>query len=209
MKFNQLSDDARQKAIAWYSSCESQEFDGRDSYDGLEEGLKYLGITVTTQQCGRNGKGQPMYGPAFNWSGFCSQGDGLVFRGQWEAAEMNLAGLLADRPDDVDLMRIGQQLLIIALAHPLATCSVTTTNYGPGLPLMGVDNCYAMSPTAEPDDDELPLEVQDTLQQLMRDAADYCYAELEEEYEYRTGEANAIACIEDNEYDFDEDGERT
>jgi hypothetical protein len=208
MKFNELSEDARQKAIAWYAGCESQEFDGTDSYEGLEEGLKYLGITVTDEQRGRNGKGQPMYGPAFEWSGFCSQGDGLVFRGNWSATEMKLADLLADRPQDVDLMRIGQQLLIIALAYPLATCRVTTTNYGPGLPLMGVDECFTNMIEAE-SDDELPLEMQDTLQKLMRDAAAYCYAQLEAEYEYRTGEEQAIACIENNEYEFDADGERT
>ena len=50
-------------------------------------------------------------------------------------------------------------------------------------------------------------EAEDEVQTLLRDFADWIYARLEEEYEYRTSDEQVEESIRANEYEFDEDGD--
>lgn len=209
MKFNKLSKAAKQRALEWWTQLEGEEFDGSEHYEDLATGLKYLGIDVDTRTVARS----TQHGTRcvdkyeFEWSGFYSQGDGLAFKGSWRAEDMDLGALVENRGAESPLLAVGQQLMLVLLKHPLGRCTITTTNYGPGLPRMGVDDAFTRDDDGPAGNDlEMDNDTYIALREAFKAAAHICWCQLRDAYEDATSEENAIACIEANGYSFSKDG---
>lgn len=73
-KYDELSDEAKEKARDWYR-CGGLDYDWCDSvYEMADTAASLLGIDID-----RKGKSTP----AIYFSGFSSQGDGACFEGTW------------------------------------------------------------------------------------------------------------------------------
>ena len=57
------------------------------------------------------------------------------------------------------------------------------------------------------DDKELTADAEETVNECLRDFADWIYKQLENEYDYRTGEESCREAIEANDYEFTEKGD--
>ena len=217
MKYAQLSKDAKERARQWWKDLEAQEWGqmrAPDLYEDMAECLKFLGITVsqTTRPGGRyldpkDPRGRAITEWDFEWSGFWSQGDGLVFKGEWNAKDVSLSGLKGYAPQDKVLERICVMAMALMLRWPEATADITTVSYGPGLPAMHTEDEFTgLDMAGMNDDPQLPGEDIATLRQIIADAAHWCYKQLEDNYESDTGDEAAEEGIEANDYDFDKDG---
>lgn len=210
MKYTDLDDAAKAKAREWWKECEAHEWGhtrAPDLYEDMAKCLSFLGITVNqSQRMARyvSGKTATVQEWDFEWSGFWSQGDGLVFRGSWRAENVDYAGLTAHAPQDEDLHEIGQQMLALMLKWPTARARITTVSCGPGLPGLSITDTYS---TGDEDGPELPNEDILALHKLVRRACKWCYDTLEANYEYDTSDEAAEEGIEANDYDFTREGE--
>lgn len=216
MKYHQLKPAAQERARQWFKDSEAEMWGSDrapDYYEDMATCLKFLGITVDMRtERWRNattGKEGSREEYDFEWSGFWSQGDGLVFKGAWDAEHVDMTGLAEYAPVDETLRRIAIAMTAIMLAHPDGHAKITTVSNGPGLSSMHLESWSG----AYEDDDgnispELPEPHHDALQTQIAAACHWCYKQLEDNYEYDTGDEAAVEGIEANEYDFDRDGDR-
>lgn len=203
MKYEDLDDDAKAKAREWWKQTESEMWGSDrapDYYDDFITTLAMLGFEVDTKARTvryMNGTERTTQEPEFYWSGFWCQGDGFVFAARWKAEDVRLDRLMDEWPKDEVLHRIGAQMMVLVLRWPTLTANITTVSSGPGLPYMQV---------GFDDDDTVPADDERTLKELAKDLANWCYRQLEANYEYDCGDEAAKEAIEANEYEFDEDG---
>ncbi len=74
MKYDELSEKAKRKAVEWMQESNGEHFDGDfviDEWKNLLGGLGFTSIEIY-------------------WSGFCSQGDGACFTGSWSVDWLEL-----------------------------------------------------------------------------------------------------------------------
>lgn len=211
VKYERLNKAAKAKAREWWQRLEGETWGSDrapDYYDDFIECLKHLGIEVKIETrhwrnitTGREGTKQE---PAFHWSGFWSQGDGFVLEGEWTAEAVDLDKLQEHAPQDNVLTDICAEMTLLKLRWPVAQASITTVSAGPGLPYMRLDET-----TTDPNGDDEPLPEDDRreLKRLVERACDWCYRQLEANYEYDTGDEAAEEAIKANDYQFDRDGE--
>ncbi len=194
MKFQFLSKAAKQKAVEWYSQCESEEFDGSCVLEDACPVPGFLGFTVAIDDIA--------------WSGFSSQGDGASFKGYWRACEVDMAALKSRAPQDKDLEGYCAQLSVLALRYPDARGTIgNSTGHYYHSGGMYIDALHTSGADYEDGgDDERRDDDQKELLECAKGLADWIYCQLETEYDYRTGEENCIGGIRANDYDFDTDG---
>lgn len=215
MKYKQLSKAAKERARQWFKDSEAEMWGhdrAPDLYEDMATCLKFLGITVRQHtefwKNSRTGKAGSILHYDFQWEGFWSQGDGLVFKGEWNAADVDMTGLAEYAPQDATLKRIAIQMTAIMLKYPSASARIVTINYGLGLPGMHLEEAWT---GAEPEDGDPGVPLDGDTGTLLKTqiiaAAHWCYKNLEDNYEYDTSDEAAVEGIEGNEYDFDRDGE--
>lgn len=213
MKYEELSEEAKAKAREWWKDLEEQDWaSGRapDLYEDMAKCLSFLGIEV---ECDRETHYRTLNGKrheweriewGFEWSGFYSQGDGLVFKGGWCADKVDMDALADYAPQDAVLAKLCAEFTALKLRYPQGKADIFTVNYGPGLPAQDVGDIGGL----DPEDDQVfaPPEDADTLKALCRRAANWCYRQLEENYEYDTSDEAAAETITANGYEFDAEG---
>lgn len=212
MKYEQLSDEAKAKAREWWKELEGQCWGSDrapDYYEDMATCLSHLGIEVGTETerwRTRDGKQHSRQRLAFQWSGFWSQGDGLVVEGRWRAENVDLDKLREHAPQDETLAAICIEMTVLKLRWPTLTAKITTVSHGPGLPGMSLEDVF----TGQEDEDGTPgwpgEQDTKTLKRLIERACKWCYDQLEANYEYDTSDEAAAEAIEANEYEFDEEG---
>jgi hypothetical protein len=209
MKYAELSDEAKERARDWYKETENQTWGtdrAPDLYEDLATCCSHLGITISERtRHWRNrttGKEGSTLEYDIEWSGFWSQGDGLVIKGEWNAEDVDMDAL-QDHVQDDKLTAICAEMTALKLRWPQGQASITTVSAGPGLPYMALEET-----STDPDEDDAPLPEDDkkALKRLIERACDWCYRQLQDNYEYDTGDEAAGEAIEANEYEFDEDG---
>jgi len=200
MKYHELSDKAKCKAVEWMQRCCSEGFDGEFVIEDWKSLLGCLGF----------------HGIKIYWSGFWSQGDGACFQAKWSIdwvewdhipnyTNEKRAKELVIYPEKVRglyklLSTIEDDDGMNDYESPIVTkCALTHRGLYNHENSIGFDfDTSAVYPT-----DEAKDEFEDWCKDMMR----MIYKDLEAEYEWVTGEEYAVEAIELGEYNFNEEGE--
>jgi len=220
--FGELSAGAKEKALeahreqldyAWWDSI----YEEAARVGGLLGIEIYSGPSRTTRTHGNKAA------PDIQFSGFSSQGDGASFSGTlWiENFPTASAKTAQDYPTDTELeilARRANEIFEHITAVHVAQRLMTDEEFERGDDTMHYADCY---PAARYNVERhsrghatrvkdghyaLPHDIEDALNKLCEDFADWIYTQLEQEYEYRTSDEQTIEHIEDNEMMFYEDG---
>src|SRR5690606_10699911 len=108
-EIHELSDDAKDRARAWYREG-AGDWDWYDSvYDDFEEVCRRLGVTLKTRAVRLYGGGTRDK-PCIWFSGFWSQGDGACFEGRYHYVRGAGTAVRRYAAQDRDLHMIADQL---------------------------------------------------------------------------------------------------
>lgn len=184
-QFNELSDEAKQKALECLNDL-NVDHDWWDFvYDDAKEIGKLLGIDI-----------EDIY-----FSGFWSQGDGAQFVGSYCYERESVKKVRAYAPKDAELHEIAQGLYEVQRRH-FYKLQARVDHYGHYHHEMSTDIDVLYGDVVLPSNDGVTEDVTDCLRDFMR----WIYRRLKEEYYYLTSEEAIIESIEANEYEFDEQG---
>lgn len=200
-QFSELSDSAKETARNWWRELEAQDFDAEFVIDDAQHMAAILGIEFDGQPVKLMGGGTRTK-PTVYWSGFGSQGDGACFEGYYSYAKGAAAKIRKEAPEDKELHRIAdalQECQRKSFYRLRARCKHSGHYYHSGC--MSVDVTDFDYPYRD-------IENGDDLIQALRDFADWIYAQLEREYEYRMSDECVDESITINEYEFDASGAR-
>ena len=197
--FDELSDDAKEKAREWYRNG-ALDYEWWDAvYDDAKHNLKLIGFKV-----------EKIY-----FSGFSSQGDGACFTGRWDAGLCDAKALASEVPADRgefnrELNRIAKALQEIASVAPSATARIAHRGHYYHSLCTEIDFYAEID---DGDDDEASEEIdtdklEEDFKEEARSAMDWIYRNLEREYEWLLSDEQVDESIKANEYTFDEDGNR-
>jgi hypothetical protein len=201
-KFDELSDDAREKARDWWRECENAT--GGDTncvYEDAATIADLIGIDLR-QKPVRRMNGSTRFDPCIWYSGFSSQGDGACFEGTYRYRKGALKDVKAHAPYDTKLHQIAKDLQDTqrkAFYRLTATCSHSGRYYHSGCLSVSVDldSEHCIDPTRE---------AEDNIRDALSSFADWIYSQLEAEYEYTMSDENVDDSIRANEYKFEDDG---
>lgn len=194
--FDELSNDAKEKARAWYREGAFDYEWWDEVYDDAVTIAKLMGIEIEDAPRGRTG-------PAIFFSGFSSQGDGACFEGEYAYAKGSAAKVREHAPKDTELHRIARELADIQRRH-LYGLSASVKHRGhyyhehcTEIDVFNRDGCVTDSDTA------------DAIRECLRDFMRWIYRQLEREYEFSSIRDEQVdESIRANEYEFEEDGSR-
>lgn len=198
--FDELSDDAKDKARDWFR--DGDEFFTDFIYsDAVEVGAR-MGIEIDTRPVKLMGRGT-RHDPVIYWSGFWSQGDGACFEG-WYRYRKGAAKLVREHaPQDAELHRIVDDLQAVQkkfLYRLEAKVKHSGHYYHSG--------CTSIDVTYSEDQYRDIGDAEETVAQLLRDFMDWIYKQLEAEYDHQTSNDTVDENILANGYTFDADGRR-
>lgn len=199
--YDELSDEAKEKARAWYSDGDDFQFDAEFVYNDASTIGKLMGIDLDTKPVKLMGGGT-RYDPCIWYSGFWNQGDGACFEGTYRYQKGAVKAVGAHTGNsDPELIRIAQGLQDVQKRH-FYKLRARTSHRGPYYHsgYMAVEVCHY-------DDQYRDIgDAEDEITQLLRDFADWIYEQLEAAYEYRMEDEVIEEGIRANEYEFDENG---
>lgn len=200
--FDELSDQAKEKARDWMRECQAGDNDlSERNYDDFETVVGILGIDLK-QRNERTVSGKTYSKPCIWWSGFCSQGDGLCFEGTWSLRKESIEEIKAHAPQDTELHRIAEQLWPVMMGREDGL-TATITHSGHYYHENSVDIEISLGDD-DFDDYEIPEceQIKTALKDLMR----WMYARLDEDNDYLNSDECIDEAITCNEYEFDGDG---
>ena len=199
-KFSELSPEAQQHALEEQSRFESEDFYPEFVYDDAATIADLFGLDLDTRYILlMDGSTRPE--PIIYYSGFCYQGDGACFEGRYEYKRGALKAVKDYAGQDKELHRIVEALQEIQKKNFYQLTARTTQSghyYHSGC--MSVD-------VERSDGKEMTDDAEEMVKECLRDFADWIYKQLENEYDYRTGEESCREAIEANDYEFTEKGE--
>lgn len=189
-QFDELSDDAKEKAREWYRDG-GFDYEWWDSveYD-FKEICKLIGITDVK----------------IYFSGFSSQGDGACFEGRYSYEKGNVKKLMEYAPLDTELHRIVKELQAVqrkTFYQLTATVKHSGHYYHENCTDIRVYNADFGC-----NDYDATKEQEDAIKELLRDLMRWLYRTLEKEYDYLNSNEQVDDTIRANEYEFTEDGKR-
>jgi hypothetical protein len=188
--FNELSDDAKEKAREWFRE-RGFDYDWYDSvYSDFEEIAKFMGIEVEH----------------IHFSGFWSQGDGACFEGNYRYEKGGVKKLKSYAPVDKELHRIAEGLEQAQkpnnyLIHGTIKHRGNYYHYNSMEIDLHRENCHG---------DYLDFKgtAEDEITELFKDLAKWLYQTLENEYDSISSDEAIDETIGINDYEFTEEGER-
>lgn len=225
--FAELDDRGKERAREWFRQ-DYPDHDWWDSvYDDTDKIADMLGITIARKSVRLMGGGTRQE-LAIYFSGFCSQGDGACFEGDWHPHKcpiLILDKVLTHAPQDTDLHDIALTFALLSERHG-PNCAENGETY---FRITHRDNrCHEHSVTISMESDgpegsedwnELQTMTWEALQrsrgmdtfeddvaEALRSFMRWIYGRLEDEYEYLTSDEQVDDMIGANEYVFDEDG---
>lgn len=203
--FDELSDDAKQKARDWLRRCQADDQDWADfTIQDAETICGILGIELDYRSVPlMNGKTRRE--PQIYYSGFWSQGDGACFTGRYSYAKGCAKNIREHAPQDQELHRIADGLTALQKGY----------GYGLQATLTKIDHHYQHEHTIRIDVEipdrparEIAKGDWEALIDLLRALMRWIYKQLEAEYEYQNSDEQIDETIRANEYTFTEDGSR-
>lgn len=204
-KFSELSERAKQTARDHHTSGEYLPEDWWDAvYEDAVRMGAMLGIEISTTT--HRGKFDKTYQTTdIYFSGFCSQGDGACFAGNYRFAPDAVEEIQQETTDE-ELLRIAQGLTLLQLTRMLkgfAFFSATLTTSG----RYSHSGMMAVNVNSEDEDGEhsqISEDLEDEITQFMRDFADLIYKWLEQEHDWLYSDECVDEALADK--TFDEDG---
>lgn len=199
MRYNELSDEAKRKAVKWMQESNGEHFDGDfviEEWKTLLDKLGFIAVDI-------------------RWRGFCSQGDGACFTASWSVDWLKLEEVLGYTSDKRAKEITAYPEKVRGLYKLLSTVEDDEEQESPIVVGASLEHrghyCHANSidytfdtgcayPTREAEE-----EFKEWCQDLMH----MIYKDLEAEYEWVTGEEYAVEAIDINDYNFNEEGEAT
>lgn len=204
--FDQLSERAKDHARDNHRTTYPPEHDWWEHV--YEEAVRFgalIGINVDTY-ARKTKSGHVFHEPRIHFSGFGMQGEGASFVGNYRYVP-DAVNAIKQETDDEELLSIAQRLTMMQLTHrllglePFGASINTRGNYSHS-GTMYVETIHA-------DDDGIDFttlpEIEDEVQQLMRDFADWIFGNLEAENEYLNSDEYIDERLSDD--SFDERGE--
>lgn len=190
-RFDELSEDAKEKARDWWREG-GLEYEWWDFiFEDAKEAGKILGIDI-----------KDVY-----FSGFWSQGDGACFEGSYEYQKGSVKAIKAYAPKDKELHRIAVELSKAQKPY-FYNISAHIKQYGQ----YSHEYCTEIKVYGDGDIGEnyinyfVDANTHDTFSELFRDFMRWIYKRLEEEYDYLNSDEQIDESIRINEYEFLEDG---
>ena len=205
-KFSELSESAKQTAREHYTSGEYPGYEWwEDVYDDAVRMGSLMGIAISSTTR-RTTSGRCYQDIDISFSGFCSQGDGASFEGDYSFVPDAVQKIKSECNDE-ELIRIAQELTLLQVTRRIKGLE-------PFSATIKADGRYShsgtMNVTVTADDDGMnddPVtEIEEPITQLMRDFADWIYKNLETEYDYLCSDEYVNEHLEDGDDLFDEDG---
>jgi len=199
----ELSEEAKEKARAWYLQGAFDHDWYCAVYEDFERICEILGVDLATVPVRLHGGGTRRK-PCIWFSGFASQGDGACFEGDYSYAKRSDSLIRAYAPKDTELHRIADALAAIQWPNFFqlrARISHRGRYYHEYSMEIGVqrDSLGYQDMTATAEDD---------LSEALRDLARWLYGKLENESDYLSSDAVVDEAIIANGYSFTEQGER-
>ena len=199
--FDELSASAKETARQWWRNCENQDFGVRSfELEFAETAAKLLGVEFDTRPV-KLMNGGTWYESVIYWSGFYSQGDGASFKSRYSFIADSPAKVRAEFPKNEKLHRIADNLAELQLknGNSLTGKIEQRGNYVHS-------NTMYVDWVEREDEKDVSSGAEDELQELMRDFANWIYAGLREDYEWRMADEQVDDSIRANEYEFTENG---
>lgn len=190
-KYSELSESAKSAARDWWRTAGADDnYFSESIIEDAQRIAEIIGVSFDTR---RGSKAEP----AIYWSGFCSQGDGASFSGEWSYSKGSTRAIRDYAPLDSELHKIADALQRAARVS-FYRCSARVT----------VSGHYSHSGTMSAEWYECSDSAGEDIEQALRDFADWIYRALEAEYDYSMSDDTVAENIECNEYEFTEEGAR-
>lgn len=198
-KFEELPEDAKEKAREWWRDCENQDtFFQEDVYEDSATIAELFGLDIRTRPV-KLMNNTTRYDPCIYYSGFWSQGDGACFEGSYRYKKGGLKAVMEYAPKDEELHEIVKTLQDLQKRNFYRIyCSTKHRGhyYHSGCMQVDCENSY----------DNRDVVGEDDFVQYLREFADWIYDRLAAEYEYTMSDENVDENIIINEYEFDSEG---
>jgi hypothetical protein len=207
--FDELSDDAKERARDWYR--ESMDFADFGADSVLEDAARIadiIGIQLRTRAVKLMGGGTRQE-PNIYWSIANRSDDGVTFDGSYSYAKGSVRKLEAEAPSTYDGKPQAGNAEVNRIARELA--NVQKRNFYQVQASIGHGRSLYSGVTVDAERaDGKPMNSEDdsTVRECMCDFATWIHRQLEAEYEYQNSDEQVDDAIRANEYEFDEDGNR-
>lgn len=195
-KFEELSDDAKEKAREWWRNGE--QFDPDYVYEDAAAIAELFGLDIRTRPV-KLMNNTTRYDPCIYYSGFWSQGDGACFEGSYRYKKGGLKAVKDYAPKDEELHNIVKSLQDLQKKNFYRVYCTTQHSghyYHSGCMQVECENSY----------DNRDVIDEYGFVQCLREFADWIYDRLASEYEWTMSDENVDESIIINEYEFDEGG---
>jgi hypothetical protein len=199
----ELSDEAKDKARAWYREG-GFDYDWYDAvYEDFQRIAEILGIDFKTRTVRLMGGGSRQE-PRIFFSDFWSQGDGACFEGYYSYRKNASASIRAYAPQDTTLHGIADALQAVQRRN-FYQLRAEATQRG----RYQHEYCMAISVARDsPIWQDMTADAEDVITKALRDLARWLYRQLEREYEYLTSDEAVDESIVANDYTFTGSGRR-
>lgn len=200
--FDELSEEAQEKALEWYREG-YLDFEWYDAlYDDFTEICKLLGVAIatrTTRHMTKDG-GFTTESPRIYFSGFSSQGDGACYEGYYRYAKGSANKIRECAPRATELHRIADELYRAQRLAAFGLYATISHNYRYYFSRsMSIDVEHEKGYT-------FSNEAEEMLKEALYDLGDWLYKTLEEEHEWLIGDENLRESIMANDHEFTESG---
>lgn len=198
--FDELSEDAKLKALESESQAQAENFEPDYIYEDAKTIGELIGIQFDIRS--KNNPKSPDV-PCIYYRGFSSQGDGACFEGSYKYNPGSVKAIKSHAPNDKTLHGIVERLQAIQKKHFYklrAKCKHSGHYYHSGC--MQVEVYHYDDQYRDIGDSE------EEIRQELREFAEWIYSQLEKEYDYQTGKENCTERLRDEGEIFTEEGEK-
>ena len=202
-RLDELSDEAKDKARAWYREG-GFDYDWYDAvYEDFQQIAEILGVRFKTRTVRLMGGGSRQK-PRIFFSGFWSQGDGACFEGYYSYPKYATAEIRSYAPQDRILHGIADAVQSVQQRN-FYQLRAEATHRG------HYHHEYCMAISVERDSptwQDMTADAEEVVIEALRDLARWLYRQLEREYDYLTSDETVDETIAANGYTFTSDGKR-
>lgn len=197
-QFDELSDEAKEKAREWYRNASQGDFDAFQTEFVIKD-AKAIGALMGIEV------------DKIFYSGFWSQGDGACFEGSYSYKKGSVKAVKAYAPQDKELHRIAEALAEVQKRNGYkleASVKQRGHYYHSGCTEIDVTKGEEELCGHYESGRYFPEEAEGEVRDALRSFMDWIYKSLESEYEYQNSDEVVDETIRINEYEFTEEGRR-
>lgn len=200
---DELSESARENARSWYREHALNDDWYQHVFDEFTSICSILGVAIKLYRVHLLSGGSRQQ-TCIWFSGFCHQGSGAVYEGEYAYQPQAVFRIREHFPEDADLHRIADSLLAIQLRSS-GELRAMIRHHGQHIH----ESCMAVTVERHsPSGQDVTTDSEAAITEALRDLARWLYGWLESDYEWQTSPAIIDEDIIDNEYTFTGSGQR-